>query len=107
MDQGLSPLRGLAKLRTVKSRRFSSFDPTGGNDDRLHIPPGETVPLAEMGGAGIITHIWIAAHCPSLHFLKKLVVRAYWDNESRVPRGAPFLHNSAERWATGVRSVRS
>src|SRR5271165_7439148 len=82
MNQGLSPLRGLAKLRTVKSRRFSSFDPTGGNDDRLQIPPGAAVQLAEMTGAGIITHMWVAAHCPSPHFLKKLVLRAYWDNES-------------------------
>ena len=45
-QSGLSPLRGLAKLREGRSRRFSSYDRTGGNDDRLHIEPGQTVVIA-------------------------------------------------------------
>lgn len=80
---GLSPLRGLPKLRDVKTRRFSSFDPTGGNDDRLHLQPGETVVIAETSGAGIVTHIWITISCKSLHYLRKLVLRAYWDGEEQ------------------------
>jgi hypothetical protein len=55
INSGLSPLRGLAKLRDVRSRRFSSFDRTGGNDDRFHIQPGETASIAETAGAGIVT----------------------------------------------------
>ncbi len=49
---GSSPLRGLPKLRQARTRRFSSYDRTGGNDDRLHIDPGETVTIAEADGAG-------------------------------------------------------
>ena len=45
-NAGLSPLRGLAKLRDARTRRFSSYDRTGGNDDRLHIEPGKTVIVA-------------------------------------------------------------
>ena len=36
-NAGLSPLRGLAKLRQARTRRFSSWDRTGGNDDRLEM----------------------------------------------------------------------
>lgn len=80
-DAGLSPLRGLAKLRKAKTRRFSSYDRTGGNDDRLHIEPGETVVIAEHDGAGIVTHIWSTLACESESFLRKIVLRAYWDDE--------------------------
>ena len=36
-----SPLAGLPVLRNCTSRRASSWDRSGGNDDRLHIQPGE------------------------------------------------------------------
>jgi hypothetical protein len=80
-NSGLSPLRGLARLRNVRTRRFSSFDRTGGNDDRLHIRPGETVTIAETTGAGIVTHVWCTISCESRHYLRKIVLRAYWDGE--------------------------
>lgn len=80
-NAGLSPLRGLAKLRDVRNRRFSSYDPTGGNDDRFHIQPGDTVTLADTDGAGIVTHIWVTIACNSPHHLRKIVLRAYWDGE--------------------------
>jgi hypothetical protein len=81
-NAGLSPLRGLAKLRDARTRRFSSFDRTGGNDDRFHIQPGETVTIAEHAGAGIVTHIWATLACDSDSFLRKVVIRAYWDGET-------------------------
>ena len=80
-NAGLSPLRGLAKLRDARTRRFSSYDRTGGNDDRLHIEPGKTVIVAEHKGAGIVTHIWATLACKSENFLRKIVLRAYWDGE--------------------------
>lgn len=81
MKVGLSPLRGLPTLREGKTRRFSSFDRTGGNDDRFHVDPGETVSIAEMVGAGVITHIWMTLDCDSPRFLRKVILRAYWDDE--------------------------
>ncbi len=80
-NAGLSPLRGLAKLRDARTRRFSSYDRTGGNDDRLHIEPGKTVVIAEYEGAGVVTHIWATLACKSESFLRKIVLRAYWDGE--------------------------
>jgi D-arabinan exo alpha-(1,3)/(1,5)-arabinofuranosidase (non-reducing end) len=89
-NAGLSPLRGLAKLRRVKTRRFSSFDRTGGNDDRFHVLPGQTVVIAETAGAGIVTHMWMTTHCPSPHYLRKLTLRAYWDGEPDPSVECPF-----------------
>jgi hypothetical protein len=44
----------------VKSKRISSYDRTGGNNDRFeNIMPGETITIAEIEGAGVINHIWI------------------------------------------------
>ena len=87
---GLSPLRGLAKLRKAKTRRFSSYDRTGGNDDRLHIATGETVTIAEADGAGIVTHIWVTIACASPHHLRKIILRAYWDGETEPSIEAPI-----------------
>ena len=55
---GNASLRGLARLRDAKRRRASSWDRTGGNEDCLTIPAGETATLGDIGGAGSITHIW-------------------------------------------------
>ncbi|MDQ3167603.1 MAG: DUF2961 domain-containing protein, partial [Chloroflexota bacterium] len=82
----VSPLRGLAKLRDVRTRRFSSFDRTGGNDDRFYVAPGETVTIAEVAGAGIVTHIWCTVSCASPNSLRKIVLRAYWDGEETPGR---------------------
>jgi len=87
---GLSPLRGLAKLRDATTRRFSSYDRTGGNDDRLHIEPGRTVTIAEHSGAGVVTHIWATLACKSESFLRKIVLRAYWDGEDDPSVEAPI-----------------
>ncbi|MER8994267.1 glycoside hydrolase family 172 protein [Mesorhizobium sp. M0678] len=89
-NAGLSPLRGLAKLRDAKTRRFSSYDRTGGNDDRLHIEPGQTVVIAEHDGAGIVTHIWATLACESEAFLRKIVLRAYWDGEAHPSIETPI-----------------
>ena len=49
----------LAQIRSgVRSKRISSFDRTGGNNDRFErIPDGERRTLFEVEGAGMINHI--------------------------------------------------
>ena len=47
---GGSSLRELATLRNAKRKRVSSYDRTGGNDDRIYIQPGETATIAEHRG---------------------------------------------------------
>jgi hypothetical protein len=87
---GESPLAGMPALRHCTSRRASSWDRTGGNDDRLHILPGQTVSLADIPGAGCIKHIWVTIACEEEHFLRKIVLRAYWDGEQEPSVQAPI-----------------
>jgi hypothetical protein len=89
-NAGLSPLRGIAKLRNVRTRRFSSFDRTGGNDDRLHIDSGATVTIAEVSGPGIVTHIWNTIACSDELWPRKIVLRAYWDGEQEPSIDCPI-----------------
>ena len=69
----------------VKSKRISSFDRSGGNNDRFeNIEPGEIRTIAEMEGAGCINHIWItiSPEAPELN-RSDIILRIYWDgNES-------------------------
>jgi hypothetical protein len=85
-----SPLGGLARLRDCTTRRISSYDRTGGNDDRLHVQPGETATIAEIGGAGSINHIWCTIACDEEFVLRKVILRAYWDGESNPSIEAPI-----------------
>ena len=85
----LSPLRGLPRLRRARTRRFSSYDRSGGNDDRLHIAPGETALIAAAEGAGIVTHIWVTLACRSPNYMRKCVLRAWWDGEEHPSIEAP------------------
>ena len=98
-----SSLRDLPRLRSSRRRRASSWDRSGGNDDRLHIGPGEMATIAEIEGAGSINHIWITAAnestgriptAPEPDFLRRLVLTMYWDGEEEpsvlVPVGDFF-----------------
>lgn len=89
-----SPLGELARIRNVRTRRVSSWDQTGGNDDRLHIQPGQTMVLANLQGAGCINHIWCTVDCAQEHYLRRIVLRMRWDQESdysvEVPLGDFF-----------------
>lgn len=100
-DHG-SSLRDLPRLRDTKRRRVSSYDKEGGNEDRVTIGPGETVEIANIAGAGSINHIWMTVapkypptpDMPDSDFMRKLVLRAYWDGNEHpsilVPLGDFF-----------------
>ncbi len=92
-----SSLRDLPRLRASIRRRASSWDQTGGNDDRLTIAPGEIVTLANISGAGSINHIWVTIAPEGTaepDYLRRLVLRMYWDDETEpsvlVPIGDFF-----------------
>lgn len=74
-------LQQLAQLGNgIRTRRKSSYDPSGGNHDFQRIASGETVMIADMSGAGAIRHIWMTTE-EDQHNLKALVLRIYWDGE--------------------------
>lgn len=77
-----SALGDLARFRNYSAGRSSSWDRSGGNGDYFIIKPGETRSLAEIEGPGCIRHIWTTIACGEVDFLRKLVLRIWWDGES-------------------------
>ena len=71
----------VAKIKNdVKSRHVSSYDATGGNADSWKVKKGEKVNILDVGGAGVITRIWITI-APTHEKLSRndIVIRMYWD----------------------------
>lgn len=87
----------------VKSKRISSYDRTGGNNDRFeNIADGETRVLFDVKGAGIINHIWITIAPPPEELNRNdIILKMYWDgNESPSvlsPLGA-FFGQGWDEW---------
>ncbi len=86
-------LAALPEIRDFRAERVSSFDRTGGNLDGGQdkpIQPGETRVLAELEGAGAITHIWATIASGDPHHLRNLVLRMYWDGEEHPSVETPI-----------------
>ncbi|MBA3339706.1 MAG: DUF2961 domain-containing protein [Geodermatophilaceae bacterium] len=83
---GGGSLRTLPDLRDgVTSGRSSSYDRTGGNNDRVeNIEPGQKLTIASLDGPGTITHIWMTIASRERAHLRRIVLRAWWDGE-RAP----------------------
>jgi hypothetical protein len=78
-------LSDLARIqKDVKTKRVSSYDRTGGNNDRFeNIQDGEAKELFNVKGAGIINHIWITIAPPPEQLNRNdIILRMYWDGNS-------------------------
>lgn len=76
-------LPSYARAQNYRSLKQSSHDRKGGNADRYQIPPGQTQEVFNAKGPGAITHIWFTIAAPGLNHLKEIVLRAFWDDESK------------------------
>lgn len=86
-------LSNLPAYKEFTVGRESSHDPTGGNADGRHdwpLQPGETRTMADIEGAGAITHIWITIASKDEKHLKHMVLRMYWDGEQHPSVEAPI-----------------
>lgn len=83
-------LEDLPRFKDFHVQRFSSTDRNGGNFDMVPLAPGETKVLAEMDGPGCITHIWTTHLYPVRGSLRKLVIRAWFDNAETPCVEAPL-----------------
>lgn len=90
-DGGLSDsfFSDMMTLRDSTSARVSSYDASGGNGDSRAIPPGETLELAAIPGAGCIRHIYFTI-LGGEHYLRDIVLRMYWDGETDPSVEVPF-----------------
>ncbi len=89
-----SPFSEMMILREARSARTSSYDRSGGNQDWLTIPPGQTAALAEIEGAGCIKHIYwtyiIGDETARRALFRDLIVRMYWDGEQTPSVESPI-----------------
>jgi hypothetical protein len=77
-------LSTLPLLKNYTNEHATSTDPSGANDDgnwKHQIKPGEQRTIAQLGGPGIITHIWFTIATPEKYHLKKIVLRMFWDDD--------------------------
>ncbi len=72
------------------SRRSSSYDTTGANADNKLLATGQTLTVFDEAGPGDITHMWVTLSSHEPLYLKKLVLRMYWDNEATPSVEAPI-----------------
>jgi Protein of unknown function (DUF2961) len=79
-----------ARAQEHRSLKQSSFDRTGGNKDYWQVPAGETQEVFHANGPGAITHIWFTIASPSAAVWKELVLRIYWDGNTRPSVETPL-----------------
>lgn len=86
----LNSLSNLAALRNHRNARASSYDTTGANADFWVIYAGDRTVITDVHGAGIIRHIWMTLACEEPAFLRKIVLRIFWDDEPNPSVEAPI-----------------
>ena len=89
LENLLSPSR-LPFLKQSKLVQISSYDTTGGNDDFIIIPAGATARLADIKGPGVITMFWATIASSDKYFLRRIVLRMYWDGEKNPSVEVPI-----------------
>lgn len=90
LSLGGSHIGNLPKLKDCRRKRISSHDKTGGNHDYFIIPKDAHCSLAEIVGAGCIKHIWITISCKDRWYLRKIIIRMYWDGEEEPSVEVPI-----------------
>ena len=80
----------LTQAQNYKAKRESSWDRSGGNVDSICLPAGETKVLAKLEGPGAISHIWFTVASADPFYLRRLLLRMYWDDEEEPSVLAPL-----------------
>ncbi len=93
LERLLSPA-SLPYTKTAKQYQVASTDSAGQNNDRITIGPGVTATILNVTGPGVITRIWFTVDSRDPNFLRRLVIKMYWDDEEvpsvNVPLGDFF-----------------
>lgn len=89
-QQNLTIIPAYARAQNYQTRKQSSYDRTGGNHDFWSIAAGQTSPVFESSGPGIITHLWFTIDAQSPNHLKELVLRAYWEGNAQPAVETPI-----------------
>src|SRR5579884_677152 len=87
---GLDFLPAYVRAQNYRSLKQSSYDTTGGNHDFWAVPKGHTQEVFKAEGPGVITHVWFTIAARGVYHLKEIVLRAYWDGNSKPSIEAPI-----------------
>ena len=90
MHRGSPFLRGLIYASDARRKRASSWDTSGRNEDYLTLEPGETQTLLDARGAGTINHIWMTSGSDERAWPRRVVLRAWWDDEEQPSIEVPI-----------------
>ena len=87
----LSDSLGLARLKNYSAARASSGNPdVASNDDSKRIMPGDTLVMADLQGAGVVTHIWLTVADNEFGWPRLLRLRVYYDGYKTPSVDAPL-----------------
>lgn len=93
IEKILSP-GSLPYLKDSKLIQVSSHDTTGGNNDMITLAAGKEAAILNVAGPGIITRIWFRIDSDDPYFLRRILIKMYWDKEEdpsvEVPLGDFF-----------------
>ena len=91
MEFGYSSLSNLAKIKKeVKRKRISSYDKTGGNADFVLMEGNDKYELCNIKTAGSIKHIWMTLNSKDQYYLRKVLIRMWWDDEENPSVECPI-----------------
>jgi len=96
-----SPLLDLARMhKDVQSKRVSSYDRSGGNNDRIeNIADGEKREIFKVDGAGMINHIWVTIAPPPPELSRHdIIIRMFWDGSAEPCVEAPIGDFFGQGW---------
>ncbi|MEI7498867.1 MAG: glycoside hydrolase family 172 protein [Bacteroidota bacterium] len=85
----LSPA-ALPYLKNSKLIQVSSYDTSGGNEDHITIAPGKKATVFDAEGPGMIVRMWFAIDSWDPYFLRRIVIRIYWDDEPKPSVEVPI-----------------
>jgi hypothetical protein len=74
-------MHDLARAKSFRAKRASSYDHSGRNADAAFVPADSTYCLAEIDGPGVISHIWFTINAQDRDYLRRMVLRVYWDDQ--------------------------
>ena len=105
------PLRHLLRPPQSTTRRSSSWDRSGGNDDFIRIGAGQRATLLEVDGPGCVNRVYVALAAPELTDHRDAILRCWWDGETspsvEVPLGDFFgvTHGRVREYSSFFTSV--
>jgi len=83
-------LPSYTRVQSHTSLKQSTHDRTGANRDYRPVPAGTALDLFDAAGPGVISHIWFTISAPSRTHLKELVLRMYWDGNTKPSVETPI-----------------